>query len=39
LIDAHGGQIAVSCPASGGTTVTIDLPARAASAAAAAAGR
>ena len=28
LIDAHGGQIAVSCPPSGGTTVTIDLPAR-----------
>jgi PAS domain S-box-containing protein len=39
LIDAHGGQIAVSCPPSGGTTVTIDLPARAATAAAATAGR
>jgi len=39
LVDAHGGQIAVSCPSEGGTIVTIDLPARASSAAAAPASR
>jgi signal transduction histidine kinase len=27
LIEAHGGTIAVDCPASGGTLVTIRLPA------------
>ena len=26
LIDAHGGTIAVDCPATGGTTVTLRLP-------------
>jgi signal transduction histidine kinase len=26
LIEAHGGQVAIDCPAAGGTTVTIQLP-------------
>jgi len=28
LVEAHGGSIAVDCPAGGGTTVTVRLPAQ-----------
>jgi signal transduction histidine kinase len=28
LIEAHRGQISIACPAGGGTTVTIQLPAQ-----------
>jgi len=27
IVDAHAGTIAIACPSSGGTTVTVDLPA------------
>jgi two-component system, LuxR family, sensor kinase FixL len=30
LIEAHHGQISIECPATGGTTVTVDLPTRSA---------
>jgi signal transduction histidine kinase len=28
LVEAHHGHITIACPPGGGTTVTIDLPAR-----------